>query len=317
MRAAAVVAFGLGLVGLVAVSCVPSLPSFYTCTNAGQCSAHGSAGFCELPQGACSFPDSTCMATGKRYGTLDAPPFAGQCVEVGGDLAGVVVGDGGGTMSDLAHTPGSGSISRPGAGSLPPGNHGATVTLMKPSQVIAGDLLIASIFADVDTITVAPPAGWTTSADLSGGVNGATGVFRATWFYHFAGASEPASYDFQLSASPDTSAGGIVDYRGVATPPVDVGTSQLFEGTTFIAPSITTTHPNDYLVAMFVDGSPMSGVTWTAPAGMNSAVNNGAIGMFDQLQAVAGASGTRQAIAGLNVPGIGAVDFIALTAAAP
>jgi hypothetical protein len=50
----------------------------YTCTETSQCTLGGVAGVCE-PNGACSFPDSTC-ASGRRYG------------EFSGDLGNVCVG---------------------------------------------------------------------------------------------------------------------------------------------------------------------------------------------------------------------------------
>jgi hypothetical protein len=314
----------VALAGLLCAGCVRSLPSSYACSSDSQCVMHGTAGVCErtVTPASCSFPvDTSVCPSGKRYGALDAPVFAGLCVPVGvtngdDDLGiggdGSTVTDGG---NDLAPFHGPGTISRPGAGSLPPANNGSTVTLMKPTQCVLNDLLVVSVFANDDTVTVSAPAGWTVLGDLSGGLSGASSVFRATWLYHFAGASEPTSYTFTLSGSPSLSAGGIVDYRGVANPPIDASIKELFEPASFEAPSITTTQVNDYLVAMFVNGSSMSGVTWTAPAGMNSAVNNSVIGMFDQNMPTAGATGTKQATAGVNVPGLGAVDFIALKAA--
>ncbi len=73
------------------------------------------------------------------------------------------------------------------------------------------------------------------------------------------------------------------------------------------------THANDYLVAMFVQVPSMS-IGWVAPTGLQTAVDDGAIGIFDAEQPTAGASGDKTAsfVVG-GVPNIGGVDFIALT----
>jgi hypothetical protein len=168
--------------------------------------------------------------------------------------------------------------------------------------------LLASIFADDSGATVTAPAGWTVHADLSDNVSS---NYRATWLYKRVSAGDPASYSFQLGATAN-SAGALVAYRGVATmAPIDAATNQMFRGAAFIAPSITASHANDMLVAGFVDAM-SQGLGWTAPSGMQTAVSISQIGIFDAIQPTAGATGTREASLGLPVPGIGAVDFLAL-----
>ena len=291
------------------VGCVPALPSSYSCSVDKQCVSHGVQGVCE-PTGACSFPDGSC-ASDKRYGGLGPAAFANQCVPLVGDLGS---GDLGGPLSgDLGGDGGAstGSIVRIGASTLPPASHGSTATVPRPPGSQAGDLLVASLYVDDSSLTITAPAGWTTLADLGGGVGGA---FRATWFYKLAGAAEPPSYLFVLGGSPDTSSGGMVDYRGVAAAPIDVSTTATFAASSFVAQSITTTRANDMLLAMFINESTTGNVGWTAPTGMATAVDLTNIGMFDQPQPAAGPSGTRQAALGVSF-GIGAVDFIALTSA--
>ncbi len=202
------------------------------------------------------------------------------------------------------------TITRVGVSTLMPGSNGSTVSLPRPTGVTSGDFLFVSIFLDDDTIVVSPPAGWTVSSDLSG-VTGA--AFRATWLDHFVAAGDPTTYSFGLSGAPKTSAAGLVAYRGVAASPIDVAMETTFEGQAFVAPSLTTTHANDMLLAMFVNESTSgTGLSWTGPAGMATAVNLAPIGMFDGTQPVAGATGTKQAFFGINVPAIGAVDFVTL-----
>ena len=64
---------------------------------------------------------------------------------------------------------------------------------------------------------------------------------------------------------------------------------------------------------MYVQAQSMT-LGWQAPTGMQAALLAGDIGMFDAEQPTAGASGDK--IAGFSVgavPGIGAVDYVALT----
>ena len=299
--------------------CVPSLPASYQCTSDRQCVSHGRAGVCELPQGACSFPDSSC-ASDKRYGTLDAPPFAGQCVPLGD--GGVPLGDGGaldlgGGMNDLSSTDmastdmaTSKTIERVGVSTVQPGSNGSDITLPRPAGVVTGDFLFVSIFLDDGTITVTAPAGWTVHNDLAGMTGNS---FRATWLDHFVAAGDSTSYNFALSGFPKTSAGGLVAYRNVNTPAIDVSMATPFEAQAFVAPSLTTTHTNDMLVTMFVNESTSgTGLSWSAPTGFATAVNLAPIGIFDDLQAAAAPTGTETAFYGVNIPGVGAVDFVAL-----
>jgi hypothetical protein len=268
--------------------CAPSLPDGFTCTVSSQCVSAGQSGVCEQPASACSFPDASC-ASGRRYGTLGPTQVAGMCVTDGGA---------------------SGGISRGGTSSRPAGvPSGGGVTLASPGGLAAGDLMLACVFADVSAATVAPPTGWTQHASLDGGV---AGSFHAAWFFKVAAASEPSSYVFSVGGNPGSVTAGLVVYRGVDTGnPFDAATNQSFAATDFTAPSITTTRPNAMLVAMFVNGTPGT-LALQAPGGMSSAVDVDELGMFDQLQASAGPTGTRTATLGLPVPGIGAVDFVAL-----
>jgi hypothetical protein len=285
---------------LVAAACAPSLPASFACTSAGQCVFHGAQGTCE-PNGACSFPDPAC-ASGRRYGDFGPPGVADQCV---GSSAPMPDG-GGGAPPDLpAGTP---QITRIGISTVPLAAHGTTLTLTTPGALMTGDFLLATIFSADAAGTVRAPSGWTVHAELMGNL---TAPYHATWLYARVTAGGPSSFDFLLGANA-SSAGALVAYRGVAaTTPVDTATNHTFEATNFIAPAITTNHANDMLVAAFVNAM-SQGLSWTAPTGMQSAVTIPPIGIFDALQPTAGSSGDKQAGLGLPIPGVGAVDFLAL-----
>jgi hypothetical protein len=280
----------------VAIGCAPSLPSSYHCTTDAQCTLSGERGVCQ-PNGACSFADGSC-AGGQRYGSLGPPAVAGTCVADGSDL-----GSGGGGGEDGGGGSG-GSITRVAVTTLPASSR-MVVAIKPPAGVVAGDLVFATIYLADATVTITPPAGWTQHADLHGAVGG---EFHAAWYWHVLGATEPPAFAFVLNASSNSTAAAVA-YRGVdGAMPIDVAGQQQFEGAPLTAPSITTTRANDVLVAMFVEAS-SSGLPWSAPSGMQIAVDDGAVGIFDATQAAAGATGARTAS---GIPNIGAVDFVAL-----
>jgi hypothetical protein len=269
------------------VGCAPDLPASFVCTDDTQCRYQGVSGICQ-PTGACSFADDTC-ASGQRYGQFGSTGLAGTCV--GGSDAGV-----------------PGMISRVGTSELAYGPH-ATVDVMAPAGIVAGDLLFACVLANSASATLSPPGGWTTHFDLAG----IAGDFHAAWLYKVVGANEPSSYTFPVSGSPTNVGAGVVAYRGVAMSPIDASTNREFTGAPLVAPSITTTHANDMLLTMFVQAD--VGLGLSPPAGMSAAVDNGPILMADVVQAAPGPTGTKAATSSPPVPGIGAVDFVALTPA--
>jgi hypothetical protein len=280
-------AFLVALV-LCGVGCAPSLPASFSCTQSGQCVSGGVAGVCETT-GACSFPDVTC-ASGRRYGALGPPPYAGAC-------------------SGMTLDGGAGMITRVGTSTRPSGPPAGGVALAAPAGVAAGDLLWASVFTDDSAATVIAPSGWMQHATLGGG-----GLsFRASWFFKSWQAGDPSSFTFTLSGgSPSFAAGGLVAYRGVnGTMPIDTSTNATFLASAFTAPSITTSHANDMLLAMFVNATSAS-LPLSPPSGMSPAVQLNEIGMFDQVQAAAGPTGARTALLNPDVPGLGAVDYVAL-----
>lgn len=104
------------------------------------------------------------------------------------------------TMTANTQAPGGNPIQYVGSSTWGWQDHVASFTINKPSGVVAGDLMIATVCADVQNgIYINAPAGWTTVRSYSGGSpwTTATMVLKRT-----AGASEPSSWTGTLSATP-------------------------------------------------------------------------------------------------------------------
>ena len=181
-------------------------------------------------------------------------------------------------------------------GAATTGTGTGTITINKPASTASGDFLIAGIVVNGGSgTTITPPsAEWTLilRTDRSGDVGIAT-------YRKVAGASEPASYTWNISGS-NRASGGIIRYTGVdISNPIDVTGGANGNSSSVGAPSITTTAANDLVVAFFgVDNnfsfSPPSGtterydVTHSDSSGPGSAAD-------DFTQASAGATGTKTA----------------------
>jgi RHS repeat-associated protein len=181
---------------------------------------------------------------------------------------------------------------------------GATLTLTKPTGVVANDVLIASIGLTPSSVAISPPAGWTLvrRTDNAGPTSNSLAVY-----YKVAGASEPASYAWGVSGAAFT-VGGVQAFTGVDTAtPIDVENGQATPAaTTHATPGVTTTLANTMLVTAHAFAS---AATWSPPAGMTESFDrpsgaNNATGMAIEgnrvLQAVAGATGAKTATASAN-----------------
>jgi hypothetical protein len=124
---------------------------------------------------------------------------------------------------------------------------GTSLTLAKPTGVVAGDVMIANIALRGGTATQFPTlSGWTnvtTPVDFEGG--GAH--HRCALLYKVAGASEPSSYTFTWPHSANN-AGAIVAFANVNTStPFDVTpgsyTDPVTSGPISGVTSITTVSP--------------------------------------------------------------------------
>ncbi|MGH2725533.1 MAG: hypothetical protein ACRDKS_01005 [Actinomycetota bacterium] len=182
-----------------------------------------------------------------------------------------------------------------------------TLTIPAPAGLTPGDVMIAGITVGGNP-TITPPSGWTLIR------LDATSEFdlRQAMFWKVVG-SEPSSYTFTFSQN-QAAAGGIQAYAGVDTAnPINAhgGKVDNFGRTTaIIAPSVTTTVNNAMLVGVYgisrnTTITPPSGMTerWdlASTAGPFFATSEGC----NQLQATAGATGTKSATAAVVGPNIG------------
>ena len=181
---------------------------------------------------------------------------------------------------------------------------GATLTITRPSGVVANDVLIASLGVTPSSVSITPPAGWTLvrRMDNAGPTSNSLAVY-----YKVAGGSEPASYGWSV-AGVSFAVGGIQAFSRVDTAnPIDIENGQATpSGTAHATPSVTTTVASAMIVTSHTYASSRA---WTKPAGMTESFDrrSGALGPTGQsiegarvLQAVAGASGAKTATAGAD-----------------
>ena len=176
----------------------------------------------------------------------------------------------------------------------------ASITINVPAGTVKGDVMVALISVRPYTATIAAPAAFTPLTR----VNQTTGTTSSLAVYtRVASSSEPASYTWTFSANTGN-AGGILSFSGVdnGSPVDDWQTALVASGTSFPAPSVTTTVANTMIVTGHEFASSMR---FTPPAGMTEAfdvaslaVNNVAGTAVEGsyvLQAAVGASGTKTA----------------------
>ncbi|MEK7425098.1 MAG: DUF6701 domain-containing protein, partial [Actinomycetota bacterium] len=138
------------------------------------------------------------------------------------------------------------------------------IDLATPAGTAADDVMIASIGFQPSTLTITPPAGWTSirrTANAAGTAN-TLETFRRT-----AVAGEPVVHRFVFSAAATAAVGGIQSFAGVdTTTPVDVENGQATpNGATHATPSVMTTVAGTMIVTAHTFSS---SATWNPPAGM-------------------------------------------------
>jgi hypothetical protein len=174
---------------------------------------------------------------------------------------------------------------------------GTTLTVNKPSGVVIGNLMIATIgvyYVGV-AYTLTPPSGWTVAAGPS---NDGNNGHRIVSYYKIATDSEPASYDWGLSTAL-LSTGSIVRITGHdaipidATPTVAIGSNSSFQ----VFPAVTTI-TNDCLIYRIIGFGAPAAVPGL-PAGHASVIDVATTtspgsehAIFSMTQAVAGDTGT-------------------------
>ncbi|MEK7795238.1 MAG: DUF6701 domain-containing protein, partial [Candidatus Hydrogenedentota bacterium] len=138
------------------------------------------------------------------------------------------------------------------------------IDLPTPAGTAADDVMIASIGFQPSTLTITPPAGWTS---IRRTVNAAGTANTLETFRRTAIAGEPAVHRFVFSAAVTAAVGGIQSFAGVDTTlPVDVENGQsTASALTHATPSVTTTVAGTMIVTAHTFASSR---TWTPPAGM-------------------------------------------------
>ena len=165
-------------------------------------------------------------------------------------------------------------------------------TVAKPSGVVAGDLLLATLEVDADPSTVSGPAGWTLLMDTAA-AQGTGQAYHAQVWYRVATGSEPVSYGWTVSGSPWVDI-GVLAYSNVnQASPIDVSSGR-YAGvvTSASTNAVTTTGPNEMVVALFIDYNAGS---WTAGSGMTQRYDFDSNDAQDVLQASAGSTGAKSA----------------------
>jgi hypothetical protein len=180
----------------------------------------------------------------------------------------------------------------------PGGNASSTLTITRPGNVAAGELLLAQISfrrgSDVRTIT--PPPAW----NLVRRTNYRTNFGQAI-YAKIASTSETDTYSWTFSQSVNA-AGGILRYTGVdAANPVAASSGNSGDSRTLTASSISTTVVNCRLVAFY--GIARRDTQLSTPSGMtrNYLYQNPQdirIQAVDQLWAASGNTGNRVSTAG-------------------
>jgi hypothetical protein len=185
---------------------------------------------------------------------------------------------------------------------------GTSLTINKPTGVVAGDVMIVNI-AQIGNNTTAPSlSGWTliAGADLLG----VTLRYGAV-LYKVAGASEPTSYTFTLGAGVTDAVGAIVAFSGVDTTggsgvggvgsgPFDAttGAIDVSDSATVTATTITTADANAAVImfGMAANSAPTwSGWTTTSPGALTEIADfqstSDSVGAAWATKAAAGATG--------------------------
>lgn len=191
-----------------------------------------------------------------------------------------------------AAPPPSGGITMVGSSTTYAGAATPTAELTQPAGATAGDVLVASVTADLNP-TMSPPPGWTA---IVNGLSVSTGA-RLFSYYHVLNPSDPATYTWTFSTAVKWG-GGITAYRGVnnSTPldsSVVTGVDTSWTKTSLTLGSITTASNGAMLIgAIACDcASPL----FTAPSGWTErweAAGGQEAEHADAVQAAAGSTGT-------------------------
>ena len=143
-----------------------------------------------------------------------------------------------------------------------------SLTINAPAGLVAGDVMLALIgYGAGANTTITPPSGW---SQVGSTVQGDT-YAQTALFTKVAGSSEPSSYTWTLGSTGYGMTGFILDYYNVTG--IDVSATANTGGsaaTSEAAASVTTTGPNETVVAFWVEGASSSGISLSLPGGLTS-----------------------------------------------
>ncbi|MFM7234360.1 MAG: hypothetical protein ACKOZM_07190, partial [Flavobacteriales bacterium] len=144
-------------------------------------------------------------------------------------------------------------------------NTGTTLTINKPTGVVAGDVMLVNISQLGNSGTDASLTGWTLSQAVTiPTTGGASNGRRAMVLYKVAGDLEPTSYSFTLGSGVSSAVGSIVAFSGVDNAaPIDAsGSYTTSSGNTTVSATTITTQTANAAVIMF--GAAASNPTWSS-----------------------------------------------------
>lgn len=188
------------------------------------------------------------------------------------------------------------------------------LTIPRPQDVVAGDILIANVVINGGgpALSIVAPPGWTLIIRTDNDTNSAIAAY-----WKMAGTAEPASYSWTISPQVDA-AGGISRYQGVdASNPIDAVVGNSGFGKTATTAPITTSAPGAEIITIFaIDAgkSADSGFYFSEPAGMTEQydLSNTPLGPStasdNATQAIAGISPSRSS----QISGNKARNWVAL-----
>ena len=199
--------------------------------------------------------------------------------------------------SPITTSPGAGTIGFRAATGNTNGTTTTTssLTINKPTGVVSGDFLVATIVVQ-GAPGVNAPAGWSLIRDSRYGTSG-----EMTSFYHRAGSSEPSSYTFTVSGTNKYFiTGGISAFTNVdTTSPIDVSGATTGSSGNAVSPNLTTNYNNDRVINVVGIGVG-SAATVTPAAGLTERYDVYARNMVqssaDGTQSNSGATGTKTAV---------------------
>ncbi len=164
----------------------------------------------------------------------------------------------------------------------------------RPSTVVQGDVLVATVQASTQETAISAPTGWTPGASADAGASSKVATYTKV-----AGATERSSYGFKFSASGKHT-GTLAAYSGVdSADPVDAVQSQSNAAGKYVScPSVSATSPGAMLVCTTAQPNGSS-LYYRAPltrrnnARTGTTVDDNAIALGDVLRAESGSTGAR------------------------